>query len=310
MVEIVQEPETVFIFGSPRSGTTILENILNCHNKIAEWYEPYYLWESYFPVFRNDIWDENLISDKIRSKIRSEFNLYRKKVKKPIIVDKLPTHAFNLKIICNIFPDAKYIHLLRDGRDTTLSIKKEWGKRAAIINHAKIGKFIKLSYDMLKRQQFWRYRLMAISYEISSRRLSLNPRQHLNKSKWKGFPGWGPRFNNWEEYLQTHSTIAFNAMQWVQSVQAVLNSWPILPQTNRMEIRYEDLIRSPEKTLSRIMKFIGVNAEKSFFSRIPVLDSTNLCKWKTELSAEKIAQIKPILSPLLDKLSYTLQFPW
>jgi len=40
--------ETAFIIGSPRSGTTILENILHCHPHIAELYEPYYLWENFF----------------------------------------------------------------------------------------------------------------------------------------------------------------------------------------------------------------------------------------------------------------------
>jgi Sulfotransferase family len=301
--------KTVFLIGSPRSGTTILENILNCHKNIVEFYEPYYLWEKYFSCKENDIWQKKHLNNKMAREIKKEFKLYRKKAGKPVVLDKSPTHSFNIEIINKIFPEAKWIHILRDGRDATLSIKKEWDKRRKIIQQKNPFKLLKIAIDMLKRQSFWRYRLMAVFYELTSNS-SINPLLYFNKARWKGKVGWGPRFLDWENYLRDHTTFEFNAMQWVKSVEAVKNSWSLLNGKNKIEIRYEDLIIQPEKSLTNILNILECEASSSFFNSIPNLKKANFNKWTTEFSEEEKNTLKPILSPLLDELNYIKQFPW
>jgi len=303
----------VFIVGSPRSGTTLLQNLLNHHPQIAEWYEPYYLWEKFFPVPESDIWDNNYLTKKNINRISTEFNLYRKKTKRPIIVDKTPTNSFNIDIISKIFPEAKFIHIIRDGRDATLSIQKEWKKRADIVKEKNFIRYMALIFNMLKRQRFWRYRFMAVSYELKcnfTSKLLFKPSTYLNKSRWKGYPGWGPRFKGWQSFLETHSILEFNAMQWVKSVEAVLNSWDILPEQNKVDIYYEELIQSPQETLSTIFNCIGVKASSDFYETIPKINKKNFNKWKTDFSQEEIQKIKPILSPLLERLGYDKKYPW
>jgi len=42
--------------------------------------------------------------------------------------DKTPDYIFDLDIIFGLFPDSKYIYIVRDGRDVALSLlRKEWG---------------------------------------------------------------------------------------------------------------------------------------------------------------------------------------
>ena len=135
--------ETVFIVGSPRSGTTLLGNILNEHPGIAEWYEPYYLWEQFFPAEKSEIWDVNLLNAKTRKKIQKAFQVYSNKSGKPMVLDKSPYHSFNIDIIHNIFPRARWIHIVRDGRDVTLSIKKEWKKRSDVVQKKNYSGFLK-----------------------------------------------------------------------------------------------------------------------------------------------------------------------
>jgi hypothetical protein len=301
--------KVAFIFGSPRSGTTILANILACHHEIAEWYEPYYIWEKYFNCDQDDIWDKGTITEKIRKKIRSEFALYCKKTKKSIVLDKLPTHAFNLEIVHNIFPEAKWIHILRDGRDVTLSIKKEWAKREQIVKQRDFIGLISVTGRMLARQPFWRHRIKAMLFELRTT-ASLNPCMYLNKSKWSGKVGWGPRFEMWEEYLQTHSSLEFNAMQWVKSVEAVQESWPILPEGNKVEIKYEDMLRLPAATLIKVLNTLGVEPEDDFFERIPFLKRDNFHKWEKEFNPAEINEIKPILNQLINDLGYAHARQW
>lgn len=303
----------VFIVGSPRSGTTLLQNLLNHHHQIAQWYEPYYLWENFFPVPDHDIWDRNHLTKNMKNRIRNEFKRYRKKSGKPVIVDKTPTHSFNMDIIFTIFPEAKFIHILRDGRDVTCSINREWRKRSEMVQNKDLLRFLKLIFETLQRQPFWRYRLMTVFYELKSAltgNAAFNPQNFFNKARWKGEAGWGPRFINWRHFLQAHSILEVNAMQWVACVEAVSDTWPYLPRNHKIEIYYEDLIQSPEIILSAILDFIGVSATPGFFEALPRINHKNFNKWKKEWLPEEIEKIKPIVSPLLNRLGYSKRYPW
>jgi len=295
--------KTAFIIGSPRSGTTILENILNCHPEVAEWYEPYYLWERYFSAGKGDAWDEKEFSNRKSAEIKKEFKIFSEKSNKSIVLDKSPTHAFNIRLINKIFPDAKWIHILRDGRDVTLSIKREWDKRRRMVEDRDFRRFLRSGYTMLRRQPFWRYRYMALRYELASC-LDARSIKYLNKARWSGQIGWGPRFPGWKEYLQKHSSLEFNAMQWLKSVQAARKNWDIIPESNRLEICYEELLQSPEKTIGYIFKLLGADLPGNFFQNIPKLENDNFYKWKAGFTKEEIHTIKPIIGPLIQELGY------
>jgi hypothetical protein len=301
--------KVAFIIGSPRSGTTILENTLSCHPEIAEWYEPYYLWGKYFSSKEDSVWMETKLNERTKRAIHREFRIFSKKAKKPIVIDKSPGHAFNIKVIKNIFPEAKWIHILRDGRDVTLSIKKEWEKRRQIVEEKDFIAFFRTALSMLRMQPFLRYRLMAVIFELRSS-ASLNPLKYLNKSKWSGNVGWGPRFKGWKEYYRTHSSLEYNATQWRKSVEAVRASWSILPEKDKIEVRYENLLMFPEETLVEILKVLGVEASIAFFERIPKLESANFNKWAKEFTAPEIEIIKPILAPMIHELGYAHPAEW
>lgn len=301
--------KVAFINGSPRSGTTILENILNGHPDIAEWYEPYYLWGKYFSSVENDIWTPAQLTPYIKRRIRGEFENFSRRTQKFIVLDKSPGHVFNIKIIQSIFPNAKWIHILRDGRDVTLSIHKEWVKRKEIVQKKDYRRLARVAKEMLQRQLFWKYRLMAILYEMKTN-LSVSPVDYLNKSKWKGQIGWGPRFEHWRQFLHTHSELEFNAMQWVESVEAVRQNWNGLADDDKIEFRYEDLLMNTEGTLSEIFTTLGVNADRNFFKNMPKLKHNNYKKWKLEFSDNELQAIKPILAPFIEKYGYGRPRDW
>lgn len=297
--------DVVFIIGSPRSGTTVLGNILSCHNKIAEWYEPYYMWSYFIGYKENDIWYKTDLTSYAKKNIQREFAVYQRKSRKPIIVDKTPGNAFHIDLIRDVFPNAKWIHLIRDGRDVTLSIKKEWEKRKKMVHDKDYLELFRTAIGMLKRQPYLKYRIMAVIFEMITNR-SLDPKKYLNKSKWKGRPYWGPRFNGWEEFLRSHSSIEFNAMQWLESVEAVNNNWTLLPQKNKIEIRYEDLLKNTEETLCAIFDVLKVEIPSDFIDNIPKLQKNNTQKWKRELSFEERKKIYPILKSKIEELGFPI----
>jgi len=125
----------VFIIGCGRSGTTILGKSLSKHRKITYLNEPRHLWFSAFP--ESDIWTSraHLRNGKL---LLTEADFDIKKGKKlsrlfrfttllngrPVFVEKLPINNFRLNFIHAIFPDARFIHIYRNGLEVARSIEK------------------------------------------------------------------------------------------------------------------------------------------------------------------------------------------
>lgn len=306
--KVVRE-KAVFLVGSPRSGTTILENMLSCHDKVMDLYEPYFLWENCFDVDDDDIWDANQLTPAISRKIQREFATFARKSNTHLVLDKLPTHSFNIPTIHKIFPEARWIHIVRDGRDVTLSIAREWEKRKSMVQKKDFKALLKTALTMLNRQPFWRFKIMAVTHELK-KNFSLNPSRYLNKARWKGQIGWGPRFEGWKKFLDTHTSLEFNAMQWVQCVKSIRSSWDLLPEENKLEIRYEDLLADPRQTLQKILIFLGYQPDEHFFNRLPPLKLNNVNKWTSGFTETEIEAIKPILTPMLEETGYLRSRLW
>jgi tetratricopeptide (TPR) repeat protein len=118
----------VFLVGFPRSGTTLLDQILSSHPDIAVVEEKPALVDA---ALRYTIEPGKL--DDLRGMDAGEAQryrrLYREKLrqyakgagKKKIIIDKLPLNLAQLTLIHRLFPQAKIIFALRDPRDAVLS---------------------------------------------------------------------------------------------------------------------------------------------------------------------------------------------
>lgn len=303
------ESQVAFIIGSPRSGTTILGDILGMHPQIAQWYEPYFVWDYYLGLKETDIREVWEVTPKAKHLIRREFDYFRKKSRKDVIIDKSPEHSFKILFVNEVFPEARWIHILRDGRDVTLSIHKEWEKRRFIIENKDFIAFVRVAKGMLSRQPFLRHKWKALCYELRHVR-SLKPSELLNKSKWQGQSGWGPRFQGWKEVLKVRSVLQFNAYQWLESINEIYKDLCILPADKVLEVRYEGLISKPKTILSEVFDFLRLSFPVDFEEKMPPLKAGNRNKWKREFSSEQLREIAPILTAKLLELGYEEHPDW
>lgn len=293
-------PETkpyVFIVGSPRSGTTILSEVLDRHPAITQWYEPYFIWDWDIGNLADDVRTPDMLTAESRAFIRKEFDIFRKKSGSQVVIDKSPEHCFKIPFVQAVFPDAKWIHILRDGRDVTLSIKREWDLRREIVQNISLAKFYKEVSTMMRLHHFWRNRLQIIAFEMKNMG-SLNPKKYLNKSKWQGVVGWGPRFPGWKEAYDNSSLLRFCAMQWRESVKSVYAGLEQIPKENHVEIRYENFLDNPDEELKRLMDFMEIE-RKPELDIAHDLKPENKNKWKSKFSKEQLAEIGPELADTL-----------
>jgi hypothetical protein len=302
----------VFIVGSPRSGTTLLGDILDLHPQIGRWYEPYFVLDYYFRQAPHDDRTAAEATPAVRQYLETAFDYYRRKRHCQIVVDKSPRNSLKIPFLCATFPQARFIHILRDGRDTTLSIHKEWQKRQKILRNN--GNFLQAVHtvtEFVARQPLIVHKIAALRFELGDLKdiLAGNP-QFLHKVRWGGRIGWGPRFAGWQAVIDQVSTLEFNALQWARCVEAVLAANQYIEADRFMEIRYEALLRQPEETFKQIFDFLAVSFPPDFMKHLPPLSADNFGKWQTAFSSEEKARLGPLLQPLLSQLRYTADDSW
>ena len=134
-----------FLLGSQRSGTTILARCLDLHPEIAHFYEPFYLWDHLIEGCPDDVPDPARFTPDFQRRIRASYARFSSLAGKPVIVDKSPQHCYKVPYVHRVFPDAKWVHLVRDGRAVTLSTHKEWLTRRQLAEQRNIGTFVRLA---------------------------------------------------------------------------------------------------------------------------------------------------------------------
>ena len=123
----------VIILGCGRSGTTIFGAALSIHSKITYLNERRDLWFAAYP--EADIWTEHaklrngrmILTDADEEStksvmLRRTFQQQMVAEKKTILVEKLPINNFRVRLINAIFPDARYMHIYRNGLEVARSI--------------------------------------------------------------------------------------------------------------------------------------------------------------------------------------------
>jgi len=119
----------IFIVGMPRSGTSLVEQILDSHNKVYGAGELNTLTKLVNPVIKNYLAGDikNLTKETLLF-IYKEYSdmLSSISTSKGVITDKLPLNFQYIGFILSVFPDAKIVHLKRDARATCWSNYKHF----------------------------------------------------------------------------------------------------------------------------------------------------------------------------------------
>ncbi|PSB46643.1 polysaccharide deacetylase [filamentous cyanobacterium Phorm 6] len=134
----------IFVLGSPRSGTTILQSLLAAHPEVISFPESkffhYLLYDQFAgklpsrmeAFFKDEIKRPELLknfddSQTVETKTTwfvGVLDGLAMEQNKSIWLEKTPEHMYFIEDIERLLPDAKFIHILRNGMDTIASMYK------------------------------------------------------------------------------------------------------------------------------------------------------------------------------------------
>lgn len=123
--------DIVQMLGFPRSGTTLLENILDSHPMIETFEEiPSYkaamdMASAYLTGQRPAPLQPEDVSIAARAKYYEELDIRRRKPQASVLVDKLPIRTSEAQLMRRLFPDWRFIFSIRHPYDVVLSCLKQ-----------------------------------------------------------------------------------------------------------------------------------------------------------------------------------------
>lgn len=234
--ELMAEPSPIIIIGAARSGTKFLRDVLSSVDGVrCVPYDVNYVWRYQAEDAPDDVLDPDSLNEKKIRFIRSTLNDLAGVTPGDVLVEKSVSNTIRIPFVDRVFPDARYIHLIRDGRDVTESAMRQWKAPpdlSALWTKLKGIPLANLSYVLWFAKNF-------LTGLVSGR---------------KGGGVWGPRFPGIEEILSTGGLVEVCARQWMESVSRAKRDLAALPGADYrvFEIRYEDLI-SGDKTFTELV---------------------------------------------------------
>src|SRR5262245_34435300 len=280
----------VFLVGCARSGTTLLQRVVDAHPRIAITPEMHWITD----FFRGRKWlgrHGRVTSEQVAGMVEHKrfrqfefspeqfqgllgsadplsyrqflegiFGLYSRIKGKGLVGNKTPAYVRRIPNLHSIWPEAKFVHLIRDGRDVCLSV---------------------LNWDH--------------SYKTAG------------------------RYSIWAE-----DPVTTTALWWEWKVRFGRQGEQLLGRALHYEMRYEDLVSRQDDACARLCEFLrlpydaamlrfhegrtrnepGLDAKKAWLPITP-----GLRNWRTQMPAEDVERFEAAAGELLDELGYPRVFP-
>ena len=283
------------IISSPRSGSKLLRDLLmesgefNCYP-----YDINYVWMHGFMDKSDDELSASEFNQSNAEYIRGYLLRLLRDNPEARILEKTVSNGLRLDYVLKIIPEARIIHLIRDGREVTASIKSCWFEPV---------------YS--EKNQDWKLLFQKLSnFPLRSAGSYLSSYIRNNLPKLFGdrcVKSWGPRFKGMDQMLQDESLVEVCATQWARSVSqtnAVLED--LVDSSSYIEIRYEDLLENPSQKIAEISAFLELNAECT--NRMTLWAFGNFRKisgnWESIFDLNERSLAMPILEKELSRFGY------
>jgi hypothetical protein len=269
----------IFVLGAPRSGTTVLFDILNQARGVASLdRETGVIWDTFHRVEDAD-WASHQVGpdDVTQAERRYLYWAIDGLAGDLRYLDKLPRNTLRVLYLQSLFPDASFVFLRRDGRAVVSSLMTGWRSGP----------------------RFGRGMVPPIPLEIEG----------YDGTTWKFLlpPGW-------EDYARGHHLAEVCAFQWKAANESALAAKQHVAPERWIDVSYEEIVEDPRTTAERALDSLGLApspdavryaAELERHVTKKAVTPPKRDKWREENGPE-VERILPQIEPMMRRLGYPL----
>ena len=231
----------IFIVGTGRSGTTVLGTVLSLHPQVGFLNEPKALWHEIYPY--EDVigsysrgrahyrLDASQVSDEIIERAHRVYGFYLWLTRSGRVVDKYPEMIFRIPFVRAIFPEARFVFIVRNGWDTTRSIDR-WSDRAG----ENIGDELHDWWGIDSRK--WHCLVDDIAAKHPTHANHVDDLHAIDRHIDRAALEWALTMDEGRKYLNSSDPL-FHL------------------------VRYEELTRYPRETLTRLLAFADLSQDEA-----------------------------------------------
>ena len=169
----------IFIIGMPRSGTTLVEQIISSHSKVSGLGELPFVLQIGFKIATGLLEYNSETLLKFRNNyLEAIKNLSDKSL---IITDKMPQNFLFIGLIATSFPEAKILHIKRNPAAVCWANYKQWFKSKDLSYSYSIDDTIQYYSLYEDLMNFWKELFNNRIYEVDYESLTVNHEDEIKK---------------------------------------------------------------------------------------------------------------------------------
>ena len=277
----------LFIIGAGRSGTNMLRDAICTLEPFETWPcdEINYIWRHGNLRKEDDRFTKNEINASVKKYISHQFDKLAIKTQAEFIVEKTCANTLKIPFIADIFPEAKYVFIVRDGKDVAASAKKRWKASLEIKYISKKAKFVPVT-DL----PYYGFRY-------------LNNRLKKIFSKDQQLAFWGPIYPGMKDDLKKRTLAEVCAKQWKTCVETAYADLKHLGDDQVFFLKYEDFVQNPEDKINDILVFLGISLSKEKIAQsVKQVSAKSIGNYRANLSATEQEAVEKITQSTMDNL--------
>lgn len=276
----------IFLIGNVRSGTTMMMSCFGMHPDVCTWFEPRTLWVYADPSRRHDVFDESDATPRVKRYIRKRFTAYQRAHGGNRVMEKTPSNVMRIPYVHSIFPEARYVYILREPFAQLGSSEIRWQKP------------IQLGWALHRLRETPKSQL----HHYAARFVGDHFKKRVLKKKYATV--WGVRYPGIYDDVGRMPIEQIIAKQWVACSRQADEHIARLPEGTVMRVKYEDVVDNPVETFTRVLEHVGLDMREEIAKQIEsFVEKGKGKKWK-RIDPEALRGCLPILRPEMERMGY------
>jgi Sulfotransferase family len=255
--------QPIFIIGAPRSGTTFLGSCIGRLPEVSYHMEPR-LTKAAARCVYDGSWSERRCAAVFRISYSAMLLATLDGGRR--FAEKNPENSFVVPFLAAALPGARFVHIIRDGRDAAVSHAEQPWLAAASAGSARRGRAGQL---------------------------------------WGPYPRWWVEPERREEFTQV-SDLVRSAWCWRRFTTAALDGTADLSAGRTLELRYEAVVADPAGTEAQLADFLATSpaGRRALRDSLAEARTTSVGRWRGVLADHEVDEVRAEIGPLLTRLGY------